>query len=108
MHFVALSICLLALGLLVFSAHRSRELCVLSIEQGETRVTRGRAPAALLEGLADVFARANVQRAQVRILRDGKRARVSATGLDAHVLQRARNVLGTFPAHKLLGEAGSS
>jgi hypothetical protein len=37
------------------------------------------------------------------VLRDGDRARISATGLDAFVLQRARNVLGSFPMHKLIG-----
>jgi hypothetical protein len=89
-------------GLLV-SAFRSRELFVLAVDHGKTRVLRGRAPQALLEGLSDVFERAQITRARVRVLRDGERARISATGLDPHVLQRARNVLGAFPAHKLLG-----
>jgi hypothetical protein len=87
----------------LLSAFRTRELFVLGIEHGKTRVLRGRPPPALLEGLADVFGRAQVTRARVRVLRDGDRARISATGLDAAVLQRARNVLGAFPAHKLLG-----
>jgi hypothetical protein len=103
MQLLALSIAVIAFALLVFSAFRSRELFVLAVEHGKTRVMRGRAPQALLEGLADVFARANVRRARVRILRAGDRARISATGLDALVLQRARNVLGAFPVHKLLG-----
>jgi hypothetical protein len=90
-----------ALALLVFSAFRSRELFVLAVDQGKTRLLRGRAPPALLEGLSDVFARANVKRARVSVLRDGERARIDATGLDDFVLQRARNVLGSFPAHKL-------
>jgi hypothetical protein len=93
----------LAVALLLLSAFRSRELFVLTVERGKTRVLRGRPPHALLEGLADVFERASVKRARVRVLRDGDRARISATGLDASVLQRARNVLGAFPAHKLLG-----
>lgn len=92
-----------AIVLLLVSAFRSRELFVLAVDRGKTRVLRGRAPPGLLEGLADVFERAQVSRARVRILRDGDRARLSATGLDPAVLQRARNVLGAFPAHKLLG-----
>jgi hypothetical protein len=93
----------LALVLLLFSAFRSRELFVLRVEQGKTHVLRGRVPPALLEGLSDVFARAKVVRARVRVLRDGDRARISATGLPRFVLQRARNVLGSFPMHKLIG-----
>ena len=92
----------LAVVLLLISALRTRVLFVLAVDRGRTRVVRGRAPHALLEGLADVFERAQVARARVRILRDGDRARISATGLEAPVLQRARNVLGAFPAHKLI------
>ena len=103
MDLFALIVCVVFVLLLAMSAFRSRELFVLAVDRGRTRVLRGRPPHALLEALADVFARAKVQRARVRILRDGDRARLSATGLDASVLQRARNVLGSFPAHKLLG-----
>lgn len=103
MDLFALVVVVVAVGLLLASAFRTRELFVLAVDHGRTRVLRGRAPAALLEGLSDVFARANVKRARVRVLRDGDRARLSASGLDGSVLQRARNVLGAFPAHKLLG-----
>jgi hypothetical protein len=103
MSLLALIVAVVALALLVLSAFRSRELFVLVVDHGKTRVLRGRAPHALLEGLSDVFARGQVRRARVRVLRDGDRARLSATGLDEAVLQRARNVLGSFPAHKLLG-----
>lgn len=103
MNWFALIVVAIAVSLLFVSALRSRVLFVLAVDRGRTRVVRGRAPHALLEGLADVFERAAVTRARVRILRDGDRARISATGLDASVLQRARNVLGAFPAHKLIG-----
>lgn len=103
MNVLVLILVALAFVLLLFSAFRSRELFVLTVDRGQTRVLRGRPPHALLHDLSDVFARANVQRARVRVLRDGERARLSATGLDAAVLQRARNVLGAFPAHKLIG-----
>jgi hypothetical protein len=96
---------LVALAALIWSAGRSRELFVLTIEQGRTRVRRGRAPAQLLEGLSDVFARANVEHATVKVVRSDGRARIDASGLDEFTLQRARNVLGTFPVHKLLGKS---
>jgi Protein of unknown function (DUF3634) len=103
MSLFVLIVCVAAFAGLLLSAFRSRELFVLAVDHGKTRVLRGRAPHGLLEGLSDVFARAQVARARVRVLRDGERARISATGLSPDVLQRARNVLGAFPVHKLLG-----
>lgn len=94
----------LALLALIWSAGRSRELFVLAIEKGRTTVRRGQPPASLLEGLCDVFARAAVERATVKVLRSEGRARLKARGIDEPTLQRARNVLGTFPVHKLLGK----
>jgi hypothetical protein len=98
---IGLGVLLAALAALVHVASRSRELFVLSVERGATKVARGRAPGELLAGLADVFARAEVERATVKVLRAEHGARIVASGLDEATLQRARNVLGTFPAHKL-------
>lgn len=92
-----------ALVLLTWAAYRSRELFVLRVRDGKTDVLRGRPPHGLLRDLADVFERANVRKADVKVLRDGGRARLTASGLDEFALQRARNVLGAFPVHKLLG-----
>ncbi len=103
MSLVVLVVLAAAALLLLRAAFRSRELFVLQVENGRTRVVRGRAPPALLEGFADVFERAKVRNARVKVVRDSGRARLVATGLDEFVLQRARNVLGVFPAHKLLG-----
>lgn len=89
---------------LVWAARRSRELFVLGVQRGKTRVVRGRPPHGLLQDLADVFARAEVASATVKVLRDSGRARLVAEGLDERALQRARNVLGAYPAHKLLGK----
>lgn len=100
---IVVIVVLLAVCMLLLSALRTRVLFVLAIDRGKTRVVSGRPPHALLEALSDVFERAQVTRARVRVLRDGERARISATGLDDPVLQRARNVLGAFPAHKLMG-----
>lgn len=92
-----------ALAALVVAAYRSRELFVLQVQRGKTSVVRGRPPHALLQDLADVFERARVQQAQIKVLRDGSSPRLVASGLPEPALQRARNVLGAFPAHKLLG-----
>jgi len=94
----------LAIVALIWSAGRSRELFVLSVVEGRTKLQRGHAPASLLEGLGDVFARAAVKRATVKVVKTDGRARVEASGLDEFTLQRARNVLGTFPLHKLTGK----
>jgi hypothetical protein len=96
--------CVVALSLvaLVIAASRARELCVLSVRAGQLSVARGRLPAGVLEALADVVRRGQVERATLRVLRDGERARLSATGLDEFTLQRARNVIGIYPLAKLL------
>jgi Protein of unknown function (DUF3634) len=101
MGLIGLGVLLAATAALVHFASRSRELFVLSVERGATTVARGRPPGELLASLADVFARAKVQRATVRVLRAERGARIVASGLDEPTLQRARNVLGTFPAHRL-------
>jgi hypothetical protein len=90
-------------GAIAWAAFRSRELFVLSVRDGRTKLARGRIPPALREALDDVMRRAAVERATLRALRRDGRAHLEATGLSEPVLQRARNVLGTFPAHKLIG-----
>jgi hypothetical protein len=101
MSWIGLLILLAGLVALVWAAFRARELFVLSVENGITKVARGRARKELVEALADVFARAKIQRAMVKVLRADGHVRMVARGLDASTLQRARNVLGTFPLHKL-------
>jgi hypothetical protein len=91
------------IGALTWAVGRARELFVLSIEDGRTRLVRGHAPPGLLEALRDVFARAAVPRATVKVVKSEQRARIESSGLDEPTLQRARNVLGTFPMHKLVG-----
>jgi hypothetical protein len=56
---------------LIWAGYRSRELFVLEVERGKTRVQRGRPPHVLLQDLADVFARAEVRRATVKVVREG-------------------------------------
>lgn len=88
---------------IVVAMFRSRELFVLAVQGGRTRVVRGKPPHGLLQDLADVFERAAVEHAEVKVLREGGKPRLVASGLSEHALQRARNVLGAFPAHRLVG-----
>lgn len=93
----------LAFGAIAHLAARSRELFVLEVRAGRTMLRRGRVPPSLLEALSDVMRRAEVERATVRVLKAEGRPRLVATGLSEPVLQRARNVVGTYPLQKLMG-----
>jgi hypothetical protein len=59
-------------------------------------------PLSLEQALADIVERARTPRATIYITRDGECARLRASGLDEFALQRARNVLGTYPLTRLL------
>jgi len=83
-------------------AGRDRELFVLTVRSGKTRLVRGKLPPSLFATLSDVMQSANVKRATLRALREQNHARLEARGLNEPVLQRARNVLGTYPLAKLL------
>lgn len=97
---------LLALLALVWFASRARDICVLSVRRGRVLVMRGGLPPSLVQALADVVERAGTERATIRIQREGERGRVAATGLDDYTLQRARNVVGTYPLARLLAGHG--
>ncbi|MET0283150.1 MAG: DUF3634 family protein [Polyangiales bacterium] len=99
--FVALA-ALVSIAALIIAATRAREVCVLSVRDGKLAVTRGGLPGYVLEALGDVVRRGRVERATIRVLRDGDRARVDASGLDAQILQQTRNVIGIYPLAKLL------
>jgi len=90
-----------ALLALLWAAARARQLCVMSVRDGRVLVMRGSLPASLFEGLVDVVTRAKTPRATIRVLRAGDRARLEGPGLDPLSLQRARNVLGTYPLARL-------
>lgn len=98
----ALVILASAVCALIWAAHRARAICVLSVRRGRVLVLRGNLPSSLLDALAEVVDRQGTVRGTVSILRDGERARIEASGLDEYALQRARNVLGTYPLARLL------
>jgi hypothetical protein len=93
---------IMAVGLLFWSAQRALALCVLSVRAGRVLVIRGNLPQGLFDALSDVMARARVQRATLTLWRNQGTVRVSASGLPEAVLQRARNVVGTYPYQRLV------
>jgi hypothetical protein len=94
-----LLVCIVAL---YWSSSRARELGVVSVRRGRVLLLRGALPSSLLDALADIGERGQVRSGTIWVLRDGERARLTASGLDEFSLQRARNVLGTYPMTKLL------
>jgi hypothetical protein len=93
---------IVCVALLFWSAQRARELCVLSVRDGRLLVLRGKLPQGLFEALSDVVSRARVTRGTITVWRDAGSARVTASGLDEFVLQRARNVVGTYSYQRLV------
>lgn len=89
----------LAVGWLVMD--RLGELFCISVRDGRCLVVRGRIGGNLLEGIADVVARAKVQRGTVRAVKGEHNARLVVRGIDEGTAQRLRNVFGTHPVQKL-------
>ncbi len=93
---------LLFLALLVipfaWSIYRSNELFVMEVRKGRTKVLRGRLPQPLANDLSDVFRRAKVRRANLRVVQEDRMPRVKVTDgeLSDGTLQQVRNVLGRF------------
>jgi hypothetical protein len=97
------SLLLLGIVALWIASARARELGVVSVRRGRLLLIRGALPSSLLEAFGDITQRARTRRGTLYVLRDGERARLVASGLDEYALQRARNVLGTYPLTRLVG-----
>ena len=91
----------LLVGLWLLS--RAGELFVISVRGGRALVVRGRVPPAVLSGIADVVARARVERATIRAVAGEHHARLVTSGVDESTAQRLRNVFGQHPLQKLRG-----
>jgi len=86
---------LVSLGLgFAWWVSRANELFCVSVRDGKCLVIRGNVPPNLLHGFADVMKRSKVERATIRGVRQGGRARLVATGVDEGVAQRLRNTFG--------------
>jgi uncharacterized protein DUF3634 len=74
----------------------SPELARFEVRDGRLSFLRGRLPPRLFEDFADVLSRRSIERADVRIVLDGGRPRVVATGVTDDELQQLRNVAGSY------------
>jgi hypothetical protein len=94
---------LVGIGLVVgwLLLERAGEIFCVSVRDGRCLVVRGRIPGGLLEGIADVVARAHVERGTVRAVKGEHHARLVCRGMNEGTTQRLRNVFGTHPVQKL-------
>lgn len=90
-----------AISAIAWSMAHAHELFFISARRGRLLVVRGRVPQSLLEAIDDVLTRAAARDARVAVRLDGGRARCVVRGVDEHVAQRLRNVVGTFPLARL-------
>lgn len=92
---------------IAWRASRARELFCLSVRRGEVIVVRGRVLATTMEALRDVCAKPPVERATLRAVREGDRARLVIDGdVSEGQAQRMRNVFALEPLRRLLTAPG--
>jgi len=94
-YFVAVAV---LIALLLFALRGSPELARFEVKGGKFEFVRGRVPPKLLEDFSDVLAARSLGDATVRVVLDGGRPRVVATGLPDDELQQLRNVAGPYTA----------
>jgi hypothetical protein len=94
-YFVAVAV---LIALLLFVLRGSPELARFEVKAGKFEFVRGRVPPKLLDDFADVLSNRPLADATVRVVLDGGRPRVVATGLPEDELQRLRNVAGPYTA----------
>ena len=92
---LAIAVLLVIAGIL-FVLRGSPELAKLEVRDGKLSFKRGRMPPRLLEDFADVLGRRVIVRADVRVVLEGQRPRVVATGVTDDELQQLRNVVGAY------------
>jgi hypothetical protein len=101
----AITVVLLAAagGALYWTARNAVTICVIEIERGKLRVTRGGIAARVLADIGDVVRRPRVERATIRIVRERGYAKVHTRGdLRDAQMQQLRNVVGSVPLAKLV------
>jgi hypothetical protein len=87
---------LVAIALILFVLRGAPELARLEVRDGELSFVSGRMPPGLLGDFADVLSRRRVDRAEVRVVLEGGRPRVVASGVSDDELQQLRNVAGAY------------
>jgi hypothetical protein len=94
------------LAVLLFFLRGAPELARLEVRDGALEFTKGRMPQKLLDDFDDVLKGRSIARATIRIVLDGGRPRVIATGLPEGELQGLRNVAAPYsPAQFRSGRA---
>ncbi len=86
------------LAVLLFVLRGSPELARLEVRGGELAFRKGRMPQKLLDDFRDVLKDRPTERATIRVVLDGGKPRVVATGLSESALQGLRNVAGSYSA----------
>jgi hypothetical protein len=92
----ALVIVVALVAVVFFVLRGSPELARLEVHDGKLSHRSGRMPPRLLSDFEDALRDSRVDYAIVRIVLDGARPRVTATGLPEDVLQRFRNLTGRY------------
>lgn len=92
-YFVAIAV---LIALLLFVLRGSPELARFEVKGGKFEFVRGRVPPKLLDDFADVLSAHSSVQASIRVVLDGGRPRVVATGLSDDDVQRLRNVAGPY------------
>src|SRR5262245_56525755 len=96
---VTIGVLAAVLLLFLFIVARQNTLFEISVRSGRTLVVRGRVPPGFL---ADVRAIVRgVPHASIRAVKDQGGAPLTASGVDANVLQRPRNAFSIYPAARL-------
>lgn len=85
-----------ALGLVVFGAHRHASLFVIRVSNGQAHFVRGRIPPRLLADIKDVVRLNRAVEGTIRCVAEGGSATVRADGFPDGAMQQLRNVVGTY------------
>lgn len=98
-----------AIGLvaLYVSARAEITVCVLDVVAGQVFVRRGGLAPRIRADIEDVVARPKIERATLRITRDGGSASLEVKGaVSAAQQQQLRNVVGSVPLARLMKARG--
>jgi hypothetical protein len=100
---IASVVVLIALGALYRSARNALSVCVIEVDRGRAKLTRGGIAPRILADIADVVRRPAIARATIRVVRSGGHAEVRITGdVPPAQKQQLRNVVGSVPLAKLI------
>jgi Protein of unknown function (DUF3634) len=102
MELVIVAVVAVALVALWASARAAVTVCVLDITAGDVVVRSGGLAPRVLADIGDIAARPKIERATLRIVREGGRAALEVRGaVPPAQLQQLRNVVGSVPLAKL-------